>query len=106
MIEFLKKLISWPFRRFNHHDTQDFSTLKRLLNSPEVNPNKRKRAYSERETVKYLVRKVSLLERNLKRMESKTDSLRDRFENYLYVQEKTQNETGINTKENKNEASQ
>lgn len=89
MIKSLKKILLWPFGLFRR---KDFSTLKRLLNSPEINPNKRKRAYSESETIKYLTRKVSLLERNLKRIESKTDSVRDRFDNFLHTQEKT-NET-------------
>jgi hypothetical protein len=62
---------------------EEFRTLKRLLDSTEINPNRRKRSYSESETIAYLTRKVASLEKQIKRLTSQSDSTRDRLDNYI-----------------------
>lgn len=56
------------------------ATLRHLLKSEEIDPNRRKRAYSEKETEAYKLRKLESHERQIKRLNSENDRLKAKVE--------------------------
>lgn len=61
-------------------NTDKNATLRHLLKSEDIDPNRRRRAYSEKETEAYKLRKLESHDRQIKRLNSENDRLKAKVE--------------------------